>query len=1089
VSGFSRTVRVRLNADTTVNDEGVFMKRTLHGLVVLVAVFWLNVTAAWAQVDRATLTGIVRDPSDAVIPQAQVTVTNIANGVVAKTTTNNDGTYLVLNLLPGEYLVQAEMTGFQRFEQTIALAIGARSRLDISLPVGTIGEMVTVAGVTPLLSTESAALGTVVNNDEMSKLPLAIRNWDDLMAMVPGVQSDRYTEQAGGTSAGRTGGVSVHGNRSLQNNFLLDGVANNSFSTNVQELTTQISRPSVDAISEFKVITSPYAAEYGWAPGASIVVNTKSGTNSIRGTGYDFFRNDKLDTINYFAKKANQPKPTNKQNQFGGNLGGPIRKNRIFFFGDYEGTRIQQGVLRTGTVMTAAQKRGVFSTAIRDPLTGLPFANNTIPATRIDPVAAKIAALLPDPNTTGGNNFIRQPNVEDESDRFLGRVDMHLTDNDTVFARYIWSDRFRYVPGFFGGVLDGTSTSAWGRNYLKSNGVVGGWTKVLGSALVNEARISYARGINDGTQDPFGEDGNSQIGLRGVPANPVVLGGVTGVDITGHLRIGSPNFMPKFQHTNQLQWIDTLSWVKGRHQVKAGADLMVPMSNEYFDVAPTRGNLSFTAQFTGNAFADFLLGYVQRAQLTNVFVVTQELRSQSFFGQDDWRATDKLTVNLGLRYDYMTPAVEKDNHMANFDPAGAGALVFASDGTIEDRALVNPDRNNFAPRIGAVYKVTDRTIVRGGYGVFYNQFERIGSEDQLALNPPGLLNIDITAPGSPNVTPVFLMRDGFPANFLDPANIVLSRLLIRTSDRNNPRTMVQQVGGGVEQQVGRDFVASVDVIGSTTDHLAVLRNLNQNLPGTRDANGPLPYPAFGNVQWREMTGGASYTGIDMSFEKRMGSGYSYRASYTVGSARDQAPEHLNASSGRPQNGRDLESWEGPSDFDIRHRLVANFIAELPFGEGKPYLQDGIAGKILGGWLVTGIYSARSGRPMTIVQGNNNVGAGMTGLPNLAGDPTGAETVEQWYNPAAFTQVPSGTFGNAGRNTLRGPGWVTFDMSVQRRVKLTNRLNATLRWDAFNLFNRANFGLPQRDITSATAGVISDLAGDPRVMQLSLRLGF
>ena len=1065
------------------------MKRTLHGLLALVAVFLLHAPAAWAQVDRATLTGIVRDPSDAVIPQAQVTVTNLANGVVARTTTNNEGTYLVLNLLPGEYLVQAEMTGFQRFEQTIALEIGARSRLDISLPVGTIGEMVTVAGVTPLLSTESAALGTVVNSDEMQKLPLAIRNWDDLMAMVPGVQSDRYTEQAGGTSAGRTGGVSVHGNRSLQNNFLLDGVANNSFSTNVQELTTQISRPSVDAISEFKVITSPYAAEYGWAPGASIVVNTKSGTNSIRGTAYDFFRNDKLDTINYFAKRANQPKPTNKQNQFGGNLGGPVVRNRMFFFGDYEGTRIQQGVLRTGRVMTQAEKAGVFSSAIRDPLTGLPFPNNTIPANRIDPVAASVAALLPNPNTTGGNNFIRQPNVEDNSDRFLGRVDVHLTDSDTVFGRYIWSDRFRYVPGFLGGVLDGTSTSAWGRNYLKSHGVVGGWTKVLGSTLVNEARVSYARGTNDGTQDPFGEDGNSQIGFKGVPANPVVLGGVTGMDITGHIRIGSPNFMPKFQHTNQLQWIDTLSWVKGRHQLKFGADLMLPMSNEYFDVAPTRGNLSFTTQYTGNAFADFMLGYVQRAQLTNVFVVTQELRSQSFFAQDDWRVSDKLTVNLGLRYDYMTPAVEKDNKMANFDPAGAGRLVFAEDGSIESRALVNPDRNNFAPRVGAVYKVTDRTIVRGGFGIFYNQFERIGSEDQLALNPPGLLNIDITAPGSPSTTPVFFMRDGFPAGFLDPSNIVLSRLLIRTSDRDNPRTMVQQFGAGVERQVGRDFVASADFVASGTSHLAVLRNLNQNLPGTRDANGPLPYPAFGNVQWREMTGEGSYKGVDLSFEKRMSSGYSYRASYTLGEAIDQAPEHLNASSGRPQNGRDLEAWEGASDFDIRHRLVANFIAELPFGEGKPFLQEGVAGKILGGWMVTGIYSARSGRPMTITQGNNNVGAGMTGLPNLTGDPKGAETVEQWYNPAAFTQVPSGTFGNAGRNILRGPGWITFDMSVARRINFNDRVNATLRWDAFNLFNRANFGLPQRDMTSATAGVISDLAGDPRVMQLSLRLGF
>jgi hypothetical protein len=313
--------------------------------------------------------------------------------------------------------------------------------------------------------------------------------------------------------------------------------------------------------------------------------------------------------------------------------------------------------------------------------------------------------------------------------------------------------------------------------------------------------------------------------------------------------------------------------------------------------------------------------------------------------------------------------------------------------------------------------------------------------------------------------------------------------MVRAADPNAPRTTVQQFGGGVEHQLGRDFVVSADVIGSVTSNLAVLRNINQPLPGTRDANGPLPYPTFGNVQWREMTGEGNYKGVDLSFEKRFSQGYSYRASYTLGEARDQAPEHLNAASGRPQNGRDLESWEGPSDFDIRHRLVANFIAELPFGRDKPFLTEGIAGQILGGWTVSGIYSARSGRPITVSQGTNNVGAGAEGLPNLIGDPKGPQTVDEWFNKAAFELVPSGTFGNAGRNIVRGPGWVTFDMSVQRRIDLTGRLNATLRWDVFNLFDRANFGLPERNIASATAGVISTLAGDPRVMQFSLRLAF
>jgi hypothetical protein len=1054
-----------------------------------------------AQVDRATLTGVVRDPSGSVIPGAHVTVTNIATGVASSVDTNSDGTYLVVNLVAGDYLVQAEIAGFQRYEQTVQLSLGARSRLDMSLTLGTIGETIKVEGVTPLLSTETAAVGVVVNSAEMENLPLAIRNWDDLLAMVPGVQSDRYTEQAGGTSAGRTGGVSVHGNRSLQNNFLLDGVANNSFSTNVQELTTQVSRPSVDAIDDFKVVTSPYAAEYGWSPGAAIIVNTKSGTNSLRGTVYDFFRNENFDAINYFAKRTNQPKASNNQNQFGGNIGGPAVQNRVFFFADYEGTRIEQGVLRIGRVFSDLERRGNFSetrnpngslVTIRDPVTGQPFLNNIIPGERIDPVAANILSLLPSPNTSvGTDNFIRQPNVEDDVDRFLARMDFTVGTSDNLFVRYIVSDRFRYVPGWFGGVLDGTSTSAWGRNYLKSHAGVGGWNKVLSSNLVNEARFSYARGTNDGTQDPFGESGMEQIGFKGVPDDPRVAGGIVGIDIDGHIRLGSPNFMPKFQHTDQFQYLNTLTWLKGSHQWKFGADVLMPMRNEYFDVAPTRGNLRFQATFSGHAFSDFLLGYANRAELTNVFVVNQRLWATSFYAQDDWKPTDRLTLNLGLRYDFMTPAFEADNRMANFDPAGnggAGALVFAADGSLSDRALVKPDKNNFAPRIGGIFRLDDDTVLRGGYGVFYNQFERIGSEDQLALNPPGLMNIQVnSATGA--TTPVLYLKDGFPANYLDPSNLVIRNLKLRAAFEDSPRTKVQQFGGGIERMLTDALVISADLVASVTNHLAVLRNLNQPLAGTRDANGAVPYPNFGNIQAREMNGEASYKGVDLSFERRMSGGYSYRTSYTIGSARDQAPEHLNATSGRAQNTRDLESWEGPSDFDIRHRFVANFIAELPFGDGRRWLQDGLASQIFGGWMVSGIFSARSGRAFTVTQNNNNVGADQTGLPDLTGDPEGAETVDQWFNPAAFTQVPSGEFGNAGRNTLRGPGWVTFDLTVQRRIEITNRVNATLRWDTFNLFNRANFGLPERNIAATNAGVISTLAGDPRVMQFSVRVAF
>jgi outer membrane receptor protein involved in Fe transport len=1043
---------------------------------LLCALVALLPAPAGAQIDRATLTGVVHDPTGAVVPGATLTVTRDATGVRRATTTTADGTYLVVDLTPGEYLVEAAAPGFQTAAQLVVLTTGQRARLDLDLAASGVAETVTVQAAVPLLETQAAALGTVVSRNEIANLPLAIRNWDDLLFTIPGVQGDRYTEQTGTTNAGRTGGVSIHGNRSLQNNFLLDGVDNNSISTNVQELSTQVSRPSIDAIDEFQVVTSPFGAQYGRAPGGAIVVTTKSGTNRLFGTAYDYFRDERFDERTFFAKRQNLEKPANDQNQFGANLGGPILRNRAFFFGDLEATRITQGVLRTGRVATADERNGFFAGGIRDPLTGLAFPNNTIPAHRIDPVAKAILDLVPLPNATGNNNFIRQPNVEDDGERYLGRIDLKPGQNDTVFVRYIYADRTRFVPGFFGGVVDGTSTSAWGRNFLTSHSTVAGWTKVLGASLVNEARISWARGVSDGQQDPFGQAGPV---VPGVPNDPRVSGGVVGVDITGHLRLGSPNFMPKFQHTDQVQYLNTLSWLKGSHQVKAGFDIMAPMNNRYVDVPSTRGNLQFTGQFTGNAIADYLLGYARTAELSNVFEVNQRRWGTAFFLQDDWRVTPKLTLNLGLRYDFMTPAYEADNHAANFDPA-SGGLVFASDGGLEDRTLVRLDKNNFGPRVGFVYSVDDRTVVRGGYGLFNNPLDRIGSEDQLALNPPGLRNINQQTTST--TTPVLLMREGFPVNYLDPSNIVLSRLLIRAANPSGENAIYHQYAIGAERQLFRDFAVSADFIGNLGRNIAVLRNLNQPANG----NGLRPYPNFGHIQWRDPAGESNYRGLDVSVEKRFSRGHSYRVAYTFSKSTDMAPEHLAATSGRQQDTNDLEAWEGPSDFDVRHRLVANTVIEVPVGTDRAFNLGRVGNAVLGGWTLAGIYTARSGRPFTVTQGGLE---GATWMPNLVGDPKGQETVDSWFNVAAFQRVAAGTFGNNERNNLRGPGYVTTDLSLQRRISFGSRVAATVRWDVFNLFDRANFGNPNVDITASNAGTISTLAGDPRAMQFSIRLHF
>jgi hypothetical protein len=1063
-----------------------------HILLVLCALLLFNVAPAWAQVDRATLGGIVRDTAGAVVPGATIIVTNLSTNVEARQVSSDAGGYQITNLIPGQYRVDVELTGFKKSSQIVTLEVGQRSRLDLELAAGDFTETVNVGGTTPLLNTNDATLGAVVPQMAVANLPLAIRNWDDLLALVPGVQGDRYTEQGGGTSFGRTGGINVHGARALQNNFLLDGVDNNSISENVQELTTQVSRPSVDAIQEFKVVTSPYSAEYGRSPGAAVSVSTKSGTNDFHGTAYEYFRNESFDSIDFFSKRANAPKPANDQNQFGGNLGGPVIKGRAFFFGDYEGTRITRGVTRLTRVPTLDDRAGVFSSAIRDPQTGLSFPNNTIPANRIDPYAASILDMVPVPNQPGANNYFRNADLLDNSDRVLGRVDWKPASNDTIFARYIYSNRDRQIPGAFGGVVDGTGTSAFGNQTIQTHGVVGGWTRVLTSTMLNELRLSYSRSESDAVQQPFGLQPPAAATIPGSVTDPLVAGGLPGITIDGYFggsglgRIGSPDFLPKFQHTNQFEFIDTVSWLHGAHALKAGADLIMPMRNEFMDVPATRGALRFRNAFTGNPMADYLLGYVSDLQLSNVWVVQQRHSAQMFFVQDDWKATSKLSVNLGLRYDYMTPATEADNQQTNFNPDGSGSLVFASDGSLEDRALVKPDRNNFAPRVGAVYRLDEKTTIRGGWGLFYNLFDRVGSEDQLALNLPGLVNKTITQTSG---SPVFFLQQGFPGGFLNPPNLdpnagQLKAVRLRSVAQDDPSTTISQASAGMQRQLPGLMVLSADFVYTRGWNLATLINLNQPLPNAAGNNalGPLPYPNFGFIEWRETNGKSDYKGVDLGLERRFSAGYAFGVAYTIGKSQDNASEQLTTqgSNAFPQNARDFGPWFGPSDYDVRHRFSANFVWQLPLGTNA-FARD---------WTVSGIFTAHTGRPFTVNQSGNNVGTSMTGLPNVVGDTNGPETIDQWFNTAAFQAVSSGTFGNELRNRLTGPAFKNVDLTIQRQIRFGERVTATLRWDIFNLFNTTNFGLPNRDLTSAaTFGTISSLSSDPRTMQLAARFTF
>ena len=1107
------------------------MYRKINSILSLLLLLSFSVNG-FAQVNTSSLTGLVTDSSGAVTAEAVVTVTNKATNVSQTTKTDSSGYYTFATLPVGTYSVSVELQGFKKaLRESVTLEVGQKARLDFTLEVGQVSETVSIVGDVPLLSTQDATTGGVIENRLVRDLPLSNRNWDDLLGLVAGVQNDRYTEEGGGTAAGRTGGANVHGVRSLQNNFVLDGVDNNSISTNVQELTTQVARPSVDSINEFKVSTNPYNAENGRSPGAVVSVTTKSGTNEFHGTLYEFHRNRLFDANNFFLNRAGRAKGQNIQNQFGGNIGGPIWRNNAFFFFNYEGTRIRKGATRLGNVPMENEIRGDFSAAaaaanrttyatlvdrIGDCVgAGNPFPNNQIPTRCLDPVAQKILALLPAPNVVPSsgplnvNNFLRQPNIIDETDSYTTRGDWNLNSANNVFFRYTYSDRFRFVPGSFGGIADGTSTSAFGRLFMKAHSASVGWNHIFSPRLVNEFRLGWGRNESRAVQDPFGANPLSDF-ISGVPDDPTFSGGLPGINISarggtvtpgaggGLDRIGSPDFLPKFQVTNQFQWFDAMSFTWGKHQLKFGVDLRAPMRNIFLDVPALRGSLTFDGQRTNIGMADFLLGYPSGAQLSNLAVVDQRLWMYSNFIQDDWKVTPKLTVNLGLRYDFATWPYEGADRITNFDPT-TGQLFTPANSPF-GRSLIESDRNNFAPRIGLAYQLSQNTVVRAGYGRFYMLFERAGSEDQLGLNLPWLVNNVVAAANTTSTANGIRLRNGFNLS-LDPSAVNPQTVRIRAVNPEAVTPSVDQWNLGFQHMLPWNMVATVDYVGTKGTHLSILRNLNQqffNADGT--GSGVIPFPQFGPIEYRDNGGNSIYHGGELTIEKRFSRGFSMRGAYTYSKSIDQAQEHLfsGGSNSFMQNARDLRQQRGRSDFDYRHRFSSSFLYELPFGEGKEFLDDGPLSYIVGGWRLSGIINMRSGRPFTVFASTNNGLVGNRGgLANAVADcifdgtvQSSLRSIDLWFNPNAYSVPTPARLGTCGRNTLDGPGLKNLDLAVARSFNYFGEgRSLEFRWEVFNATNTAQFGLPERNRASTAVARISTLAGDPRVMQFALKFYF
>ena len=731
-----------------------------------------SAAAMFAQFESATLTGIVTDSSGQVIPNVSVKAINEGTSVEAASITNGEGRYNFPSLRPGSYRVVAATTGFKQFVSSgVVLQVNQAARLDIALTIGTVTEEVKVTGEAPVLETESGSRGAVIDHTKIVELPLNGRDYNQLALLSPGVLAPTPRLQ----SVGFRGVFNVNGNRAFQNAFQLDGVDNTSYSNSFRGLNVQVIQPSVEALQEFKIQTNAYSAEFGRSAGALVNAVIRSGTNELHGSVFEFLRNSQLDASNFFANKAGLNKPFRQRNQFGAAAGGPIIKNKTFIFGDYEGLRDAAGTIRFSSVPQPIWRQGMFATAIWNPYnasdTGQDFripatANCNdgsgncwrIPANLIDPVGQKVVNVSPDPNTsspTFDNNFVSSPIDRNRTNQFDIRGDHTISTKLRAFGRYSYAKTNFFRPAPRPGLSEGSFNDTFGTADLKSQAIAAGLTWVLSPSMVSDTRFGYAMGDFFQLPPNFGSGCPQElIGLKNAPTDASICGGIPVFNFPGGTlqRIGRTTSVPQFQTPRSLNIRQSLSWSRGAHSLKFGGELL-NVETGIRDISSLLGNFNFTGRFTGvngrweNALADLLLGFPTRYQQDSDTTFNVYQHMYFAFVQDDWKITRKLTLNLGMRYEFATPPRERDLKWANFD-SSTGKFISAKNGSLQEQALIKPDKNNFAPRFGFAYSLTPKTVLRGAYGLFYNHANRLGREGLLGFNPPYIILADSNISGS-----------------------------------------------------------------------------------------------------------------------------------------------------------------------------------------------------------------------------------------------------------------------------------------------------------------------------------------------------
>ncbi len=1070
-------------------------------LLSIVTIVFFNTAATIsiiAQTSTATLVGRTFDEANAVLPNVKITLTQTTTGLNRTVISDDSGNYVFLLLPAGKYRLTAELENFQKLVRSeFDLQVDQRAGLDLVLKSGQIAETVVVNPEVSPLQTESASVGTVISQEKIVRLPLNGREFQQLALLVPGA-----VPAAQGSSLSFRGGFNVGGARESSNQFLLDGADNNNSSAN-----QYVFRPSVDMIQEFKVQTNSYSAEFGRGAGGQVNIITKSGTNEYRGNLFEFLRNSAFDAKNFFDLPTSSP--SFKRNQFGATFGGPLPflnfgegvpifnsgVNRTFFFLSYEGLRLRQGVTRSASVPTLLQRQGNFGSAarIRDPLragncnatdTTACFPNGIIPADRINPIGLAIAGFFPSPNNTSDpvRNLVSTLSRPQDADQFSVRIDHRISKKANLFFRYsINQDQQIDVFDTLVGTIN-TNLPGFGRNdNQRTESISFSYMQIINARTVNEFRFGY-NFLRQIRAPENKTDFVSTLGLIGLSSDPRTFG-FPAFRVTGFDPLGDNVQLPQERSDSTYQFIDNITLQRGAHTVKAGFDLR-PFRSVNFNPGSSRGDFRFTGLYTNNGLADLLLGLI--AQDTRGVGNAERVRLQKSYGfyvQDDWKVSRRLTFNLGLRYELNPPLTEPDNLLSNFDVAARSIIIAGQNGLGSN--VYATDKNNFAPRFGFAWQPFDdrKTVVRGGYGIYYD-LPIVGNElGGIYGNPPFR---SISTFNGTLANPITL-NNPFPTQSLGAATLSPTGV-----QRDLKTSYLQNFSLGIQREAFKDVVLEVSYIGNKGTHLLRNRNINQAVLGAGSIASRRPFAGFGNIPFRESSASSTYHSLQARAEKRFAQGFTFLASYTFSKAIDDSSgvPASTATTNNPQNSFDLRSERGLSEFDVRHRFVASFIYELPFGKGKSFLQDGFLSQIFGNFELAGIVAAQTGRPFTprISSDRSNTGQ-LQDRPNIIGNPRIDNPDPQlWFNTAAFSIAPAGTFGNAGRNILTGPGYSNTDIALVKRIKLSEIRNLELRGEVFNLFNRPNFDLPNAFADSAQFGRIFS-AGLARQIQFGLKFNF